>query len=184
MGVDKATLLVDGETLALRAARVIGAVCDPVIEVGPGVGGLRSVREDPPGSGPLAALIAGADALEVAPLLLLAVDLPFVSSALLDLIARWPGVGTVIPVVGGRPQHVCARYGQDAIAEARSRYATGERSLRWVRTLPGAVELDEASMSGVLSDRSFADLDEPADLERWGLRSSSASLTVEDSDSK
>ncbi len=153
-----------------------------MLEVGPGVSGLPSVREDPPGGGPLAALVTGAEALDVAPLLLLAVDLPFVSQALLALIAGWPGDGSVIPVVGGRPQHVSARYGRDAIEEARARYAAGESSLRWVRSLSGAVELDEESMGELLLDRSFADLDEPADLDRWGLRPADGSSAVEDSD--
>ena len=37
LGVDKATLVLDGETLAQRAARRLGAVYDPVVEAGDGV---------------------------------------------------------------------------------------------------------------------------------------------------
>ena len=37
LGVDKATLVLDGETLAQRAARRLGAVCEPVVEAGDGV---------------------------------------------------------------------------------------------------------------------------------------------------
>src|SRR6185436_50765 len=58
LGVDKATLVVDGESLARRAARRLAVVCDPVIETGDGVSGLRAVREEPAGAGPLAALAA------------------------------------------------------------------------------------------------------------------------------
>ena len=47
MGTDKARLVVDGETLAARSARVLAAVCEPVIEVGPGVSGLPAVEEEP-----------------------------------------------------------------------------------------------------------------------------------------
>lgn len=181
MGTDKATLDVGGERLVDRAVRVLCAVCDPVLEVGPGVSGLRVVREDPPGAGPLAALVAGAAALQVEHVLLLAVDLPFVSAPLLALIADWPGDGAVVPVVGGRPQHVCARYGPESLVEAAARYSAGERSLRWVCGLPGTVELDEVAMRAVASERSFADLDSPEDLDRWGLRSSSCGGTVGDS---
>ena len=60
MATDKAAIVWRGETLAIRAARVLAAACDPVIEVGSGATELRSVREDPPGSGPLAALLTGA----------------------------------------------------------------------------------------------------------------------------
>ena len=55
MGTDKALIEVDGQRLVDRAAAVLGAVADPVIEVGPGWSELPAVREDPPGSGPLAA---------------------------------------------------------------------------------------------------------------------------------
>ncbi|MGO9875220.1 MAG: hypothetical protein ACLPVY_15610 [Acidimicrobiia bacterium] len=34
MGTDTARLIVNGETLVARAAQVLSAVCDPVIEVG------------------------------------------------------------------------------------------------------------------------------------------------------
>ena len=59
MGTDKARLVVNGETLAAHAARVLSAVCDPVIEVGQGVTGLPAIQEDPAGAGPLVALVAG-----------------------------------------------------------------------------------------------------------------------------
>ena len=44
LGRDKATLMYQGETLAVRAARVLSEVCDPVIEVGPGVSGALKRR--------------------------------------------------------------------------------------------------------------------------------------------
>ena len=40
LGVDKATLVLDGETLAQRAARHLEAVCAPVVEAGDGVSGV------------------------------------------------------------------------------------------------------------------------------------------------
>jgi molybdopterin-guanine dinucleotide biosynthesis protein A len=44
LGVDKASLVLDGETLARRAARRLDAVCSPVLEAGDGVSGLPAVR--------------------------------------------------------------------------------------------------------------------------------------------
>src|SRR5882724_6154900 len=58
IGTDKASLLLDGETLATRSARCLVQLCDPVLEVGDGLSGLSSLREHPPGLGPLAALAA------------------------------------------------------------------------------------------------------------------------------
>ena len=91
---------------------MLASVCDPVVEVGPGVSGLPAVREEPPGAGPLVALLAGVGALgEPSSVILLACDLPNVSPELLRLLVEWPGSGTVIPVVDGRFQYACARYG-------------------------------------------------------------------------
>src|SRR5438093_7464181 len=91
MGRDKALIEVGGQRLVDRAAAALKAVADPVLEVGPGWSALPSVREDPPGSGPLAAVAAGAGALRAAghhgPVIVLAVDMPFVTVDLLRLLA-------------------------------------------------------------------------------------------------
>ncbi len=58
MGFDKASMLVGGVACAARVAAVMQAVVADAVEVGPGVSGLRAVREDPPGGGPLVAVCA------------------------------------------------------------------------------------------------------------------------------
>ena len=120
LGVDKATLLLDGDRLVDRVARVLAGIATTVVEVGPGYSSFAAVREEPPGSGPLAALAAGAAALQARGLgtsavLVLAVDLPFVDAALLAWLASHPAPGTVVPVVDGFPQPLCARYACDAL---------------------------------------------------------------------
>ena len=169
LGFDKATVRIGDETLAGRAARVLAAVCSPVVEVGPGHTGLPTVREEPPGSGPLAALVAGAAALACDRVLLLACDLARVEPPLLRLIAEWDGAPTAVPVVGGQQQLVCARYGPDALALAPSLLAAGERSLRALVARLDADEVDAAHWGAVAGDEAFADLDTPSDLERLGL---------------
>jgi molybdopterin-guanine dinucleotide biosynthesis protein A len=169
LGFDKATVVVAGETLAARAARVLAAACAPVIEVGPGRTALRAVREEPVGSGPLAALVAGADALAAETVVLLACDLVRVERPLLALLAGWEGAPSVVPMVGAMPQLVCARYGPDALAAARSLLATGERSLR---ALFAGIDVDlvpETRWSSVAASDAFDDVDTPADLARLGL---------------
>jgi molybdopterin-guanine dinucleotide biosynthesis protein A len=165
MGVPKATLVVDGETIAHRAARHLMKVCDPVVEVGPGYSGLHRVDEDPPGQGPLAALVAGADAVgHDGPVLLLACDLPFVTDALLNRLAGWDGDGTVVPVdETGAVQLVCARYSRDAIDQARSGLADGERSLRSLLR-----DADFTRMTDV-DPHELIDVDTPEDAKRWGI---------------
>jgi len=169
MASDKASIVWRGETLAVRAARVLAQVCDPVIEVGSGVSALAWVREEPPGSGPLAALLAGARAIAPdGPVVLLACDLPFVEAPILRVLAEWPGKPTVVPVVAGRPQFACARYGRDALDRAEAALLAGDHSLRAASAVDHD-ELTEAQWCSVAPVDTFADVDTPADLRRLGL---------------
>jgi aspartyl-tRNA(Asn)/glutamyl-tRNA(Gln) amidotransferase subunit A len=63
MGRDKAELVIAGERLADRSARVLAGVCDPVLEVGPGRSAIDAVVDDEVRAGPLVALATGAAAL-------------------------------------------------------------------------------------------------------------------------
>jgi molybdenum cofactor guanylyltransferase len=166
MGTDKATLLIEGEALARRSARLLAEVCDPVLEVGPGYSALPTVEEAEPGRGPLAALVAGAAALGTdGPVLLLACDLPFVTRDLLARLVEAPGDGTVVPVdADGMVQPVCARYSAAACRHAGALLAAGERSLRRL--------LDETGMRALagVDARALADVDTPDDAARWGIR--------------
>jgi molybdopterin-guanine dinucleotide biosynthesis protein A len=166
MGTNKAELLVDGETLVHRTARLLQAVCDPVVEVGPGYSTLRRVDEKQPGRGPLAALVAGADAVGgTTPVLLLACDLPFVTERVLARLVDWPGTGTVVPVDGeGMVQPVCARYSRDALDRARLLVDEGERSLRALLRGDGVTRVDD------IDERDLVDVDTPAEAVRWGIR--------------
>ncbi len=167
MGLDKGTLVVAGEMLAQRAARVLTAACDPVIEAGAGITGLRCVREEPPGEGPLAGFLAGAAALAPvsdAAIVLLACDLPFVDDAVVRMLVEHPGHGSVVPTVEGRKQYACSRWSAVAIASARVAFGQGERAMR---ALLGA-----GDATFVVADahaRALADVDTPDDLARLGL---------------
>jgi molybdenum cofactor guanylyltransferase len=193
MGSDKALLELDGRRLVDRAAAVLNAVAAPVIEVGPGwAPGLACVGEDPPGSGPLAALWAGAGALRAMgdrsavqsvggrpaeAVLLLAVDMPAVSARLLRFLAEWPGAQTVVPTSGGHPQPLCARYGVDALAAIPGLLSNGQRSLRSllvaVEDRPGGIDwVGPDQWQRVAGGDAFCDLDTPGDLRRY-LASSS-----------
>src|SRR5687767_7248553 len=174
MGRDKALLEVGGRRLVDRAASVLAAVADPVLEVGPGWSELAAVREDPPGSGPLAALSAGAAGLRAAghtgPVLVLAVDMPRVGEELLRFLAERPGTATAVPRAGGHPQPMCARYGPDVLAAVDERLAAGGRSLRDLLeslAVDGVVAWVEAGeWEPVAGPEAFADVDTPEDLSR------------------
>jgi molybdopterin-guanine dinucleotide biosynthesis protein A len=174
LGAAKADLRRGGETLGSRAARVLRAVCSgPVLEVGPGATDLPAVREAPAGGGPLAALAAGGAALRSrgyrGPVLLLAVDLPLVDEALLDLLAGWPGASTAVPESGGHLQTVCARYGPPALAAAETLVANGSRSLQALFAVVEHEIVPERAWQAVASPGVFRDVDTPADAIALGV---------------
>jgi molybdopterin-guanine dinucleotide biosynthesis protein A len=173
MGTDKAQLVVNGETLAARSARVLASVCDPVVEVGTGVSGLPAVPEEPAGAGPLVALLAGVGALG-APrsVILLACDLPNVTTELLRLLVEWPGSGTVIPVVDGRVQYACARYGAGALDDALAVVRSGGASFKQLGAAD-CVFISESDWGAVATALDFADVDSPSDLRLLGLSDAS-----------
>ena len=173
LGVDKAALVLDGETLARRAASVLTAVCEPVFEVGPGVTDLAVVDEGRRHRGPLVALSAGGEALRrrghAGPAIVLAVDLPRVDVSLLALLRDWPGAPTAVPEVDGRLQTACARYGAEALVAAESLVAGG---LRRLHDLLDVVEVDRLGPDAwgeVATPETFCDLDTPADAASLGI---------------
>jgi len=173
MGRDKADLVVAGERLADRAARVLTTVCEPVLEIGPGRSELEAVHDDEPRAGPLAALLTGAGALRArgyeGPVLLLGVDLPFVDQRLLELLVRHPAVETVVPIAGGMRQSCCARYAPDALDAAADLMEQGERAMHALLSAVPVVEITEAEWRAVAPPDALADLDTPEDLAHHGI---------------
>ena len=173
LGVDKSTLLLAGETLAVRSARRLGAVCAPVVEAGDGVSGLPAIREQPPGAGPLAGLAAAGAWLREhghpGPALLLAVDLPRIDEPLLRWLRDRPGAPTVVLRVDGRLQPVCARYGGDALLAAESLVTGGIRALHELFDVVEHDVVEEDEWCVVVSRETFLDVDTPADAERLGI---------------
>ena len=166
LGRDKATLAFGDSHLADHLAKVLVSICSPVIEVGPGVTSLPSVREDPPLSGPLAAIAAGWEAIRKEGLIgavVMACDLPRVDAALLAMLAV-PGQSSCVPVVRGRPQYLCARYSAQALDNAGTLLERGRRS---VASLAAAAAVDlpaERRWCAITSAEAFSDIDRPEDL--------------------
>ncbi len=172
MGRDKADLVVAGERLADHAARVLSAVCDPVLEIGPGRSPLRAIPDETPRAGPLAALVTGSAALRAhghdGAVVLLGVDLPYVNVPLVELLARHPSPDTVVPVAGGMRQSCCARYAAEALDVAAELVGCGERALHTLLAAVRVVEVGETEWRAVAPADALADLDTPDDLDRHG----------------
>jgi len=173
MGRDKAQLVIAGERLADRSARVLSAVCDPVIEVGPGRSTLETTIDDEPRAGPLAALVTGAAALRArayaGPVVLLGVDLPFASERLLRLIADHPSPDTVVPVAGRIRQSCCARYAPEALEIGAELVERGQHALHALLSAVPVIDISQEEWRAVAPADALVDLDTPGDLVRYRI---------------
>lgn len=171
-GVDKAELEVGGRSLLDRALAAVTGVVDParLVVVGDPRPGVRSVREQPPGGGPAAGLLAGVEALpaEVERVLALAVDMPMVTSGtltrLLDAVPDGHDApdGAILVDAVGRRQYLCAVYDRAKVIAAAPHRADGLS----LRSLVDSFALAEV----VAGDRETFDVDTPAHLaqvRRW-----------------
>lgn len=147
-GADKAALELAGTTLLERALTATAAAAEVVV-VGDPVPTSRPVtwtREQPPGGGPAAGLLAGVDALRE-PLDLvavLAVDMPYVTAATLARLVAALHVdadGTLLVDESGRRQLLCGVHRRSALQRARPARAD-EHGLP-VRRLLGPLRLLE-----------------------------------------
>lgn len=173
MGTDKAALpaLDSIESLAERTARILAGATWPVLEVGPGHSRLPAVTEDHPGSGPLHAVAAGSRALGVrgwlGPAVVVATDLPLLTAGLVAWLADHPSSRSVVPLLDGRPQSLCARYATGDLDLAGQLVAQGYRSmldlLARIDPLLAGPDMwkPAAGDAGALTD-----VDTPADLAR------------------
>ncbi|MFL5798256.1 MAG: molybdenum cofactor guanylyltransferase [Actinomycetota bacterium] len=151
MGADKSDLLFDGEPLARRVAAVLAQTCVEVV-VASGDGrrldwlGLPQVADVIPDAGPLAGLVAGLEVARTELVAVIAVDMPFASPAVLELLAeRRDGQDAVVPRSHGGIEPLHAVYARTAAGPLRTALESGEHSVR--RALAGmdvlVVEPDE-----------------------------------------
>lgn len=164
-GVDKAALGLDGGTLLDRALAALRGTRTVVVGPPRGLPDVREVREEPPRSGPAAAVVAGLTALpEVDEVLLLAVDLPRLPEALPLLLAAPSGPDGVIVVdADGRAQWLLGRYRAQALRDAAA--ALGDPAGRPLRALVGALDLAILRLPPGLG----LDVDTVADARRAGV---------------
>jgi molybdenum cofactor guanylyltransferase len=162
LGRDKATLPIGTTTLGAHLASLLEAHVAPVIEIGPGVTTLAAVREDPPGSGPLAAVTAGARALGVAgyrgSVIVLACDLPLLTDAVIAMLVEAPGEQSVVPVVEEMAQPLCARWSADDLDIACAIERDGARSMRALLVATTPHLLAEGSWPTGVTPEAFADV--------------------------
>ena len=164
-GSDKRKLVLDGETLLRRSIRAVGdAGVRTVVVVGDdGEHGVPTVREEPPYSGPVAALAAGMRALPGAAdaVAVLACDMPGIDRALPALLAAFRGDG-VIALDRGRRQQLAIVVDPGALRSALATLPTVVDAS--MRDLLGRLDLVET----VVPDGATDDIDTWDDAARFG----------------
>jgi molybdopterin-guanine dinucleotide biosynthesis protein A len=177
MGRDKASLVLDGETLLQRTARALSGAADELVLVRapeqtlPNVdAGVPVVEAADPveGQGPLVGIAAGLEAARAPVALIVAVDMPFLEPALLRLLAarvsgdhRW-----VVPLAEGRPQPLCSAIARDALPIVREHIAAGDRAPMAMARDLGALRLPEEEWSRAdPGGHSFINVNTPEEFE-------------------
>ena len=154
-GMPKGLALVDGLRIADRVLSALRGATERQIVVANDsraahwFPGMRIVADAEGGLGPLHGLRTALAAAEGEPVLVVAWDMPFVTSALLSALRTRgeSGAPAVVPAAGNprRAEPLCAFYGAAALATCEALLARGERraaalheSLAGARTLAGA----------------------------------------------
>jgi molybdopterin-guanine dinucleotide biosynthesis protein A len=101
--------------------------------------GLPVVPDEIAGQGPLVGILAAVESARAPAVVVVACDMPFLTDAALRHIATTsPDADVVVPVVAGRPEPLCARYGRACAPAIRRAVVAGERGV--TRFLAGARE--------------------------------------------
>lgn len=128
--------------------------------------GVRIVIDKVPDYGPLMGIYSGLSAIQAAKALVVAVDMPFVQSALVSLLlARASDTAMTVPVVNSVPQVLCAVYPRSFLPQIETNIAQGKRDPRSLLTSAPVQYIDETQLRAVDPQlRSFINVNTP---EEW-----------------
>jgi molybdopterin-guanine dinucleotide biosynthesis protein A len=173
MGTDKAFLQLGGRTLLAHAMAVARAVAGEVRIVGDAArfASFGGVIEDVYGErGPLGGIHAALNATTTDLNLMLAVDLPFVESGLLEYLisqAQTSGAVVTVPRAGGGLQPLCAVYRREFGIIAERSLRAGKNKIDPLFTQVETRVLEEAELlHRGFSAEMFRNLNTPEDLGR------------------
>lgn len=154
MGRDKAHLEWRGETLSMRASKLLAGLFLETLLVGGDPEPLAPGRRVSDSSGPgcaLRGLVAALEAATSPRVVVVATDLPFLSEDLLLALTAWPESDVVVPVDAHGIHPLCAIYRREiCLPVARRNLESGQLSLR---DLLADVDSDQVSLEDLgLSD--------------------------------
>jgi molybdopterin-guanine dinucleotide biosynthesis protein A len=174
MGRDKATLAVEGRTFLDRVADAVRPLACSVSVVGrvEATSGLTGVPDGRPGFGPLAGIETALAHATTPAAIVVACDLPLISTALVELLVarsrEAPGAIVVTEDADGRLAPLCGVYPKAALEEAGRLLDAGERRPRaLVDRFPSRVVAfaDYAHLPG--ARRLLRNVNTPEDYESW-----------------
>lgn len=173
MGQDKALLPIGGRTLLEAIADALRPLVERIRVVGrepaPGLP-LRNAQPDLcPGHGPLSGIHAALATAEAGRVLVVACDLPLVTTAFLRGLveALAPELDAVVPCPAGTPVAVCAVYRTACLRYIEERLARGELAAGDFAKSLNARFLDDADLERLdPSGRCLLNLNTPVDYER------------------
>ena len=171
LGFPKHRLMVDGERVIDRLYRRLGPLLAETIVVGRGLDGLpdgvRTTDDRYAVRSPLVGIHAGLTASRTDLAFVTACDMPHVEPTLVEfLLTQAEGVGTVVPVVRGCYEPLCAVYRRSCIAPIDDLI---ERGILKVSSLYDLVHVHEIAESHVRRHdptlRSFVNLNVPSHVD-------------------
>ncbi len=171
MGLDKADMLVGGESLWQRQIAILRKTgVDEVIVSGPDRpdwrdAGLVVVEDERPACGPLGGLVSVLRRATYPLIVVLAVDMPSMTSAFLRMLVESAGADTgVVPKIGERYEPLAAAYPAAALALAEECLAQRARSLQGFVSRAVASGLVRERLMAAGERALFFNVNTPADL--------------------
>jgi len=163
LGTDKTRVLVDGQTSLDRVLTAVSGAQRRVVvgDARPVAFSVAWIREDPPGAGPAAAVVAALDLLGAPCVVLLAADSPYVSAnTVARLLAVLPGQRAVTLVDhDGRRQHLITAAQTDALRAAAATRST------WIDAAMRELLLPLEAATLAAEGRETFDLDTPQQVD-------------------
>ncbi len=169
-GVDKATVVVAGQTLLERSLTAVNSARETVfVGHSPVPEPIRRTLEDPPDGGPVAGIIAGFQLLVAGAewILVLAVDQPAADQVIPKILSTMTSAPADVDAIctfddEDFPQWLLAAYRRDAIAQAAKSHAPGHGVSMKRFTSKMSFYRIESALAG--------DIDTWDDHKRWELR--------------
>lgn len=179
MGTNKALLPLPGqasETFLAHLVSTLAPLCAEVLIVARdqaqfahvALPDTRLVFDEKPGGGPLMGLYSGLNAMQATTALVVAVDMPFVQSALpAFLLDCYKQDTLIVPVVAGIPQVLLALYPRSTLSAIETLLKQGKRAPRALLEVVPVQYIEEEQLRQIDPQlRSFVGINTPEDLQR------------------